>query len=106
MTPNGTARQLRGCPGRLSKCRGLVISTGLADAGRVNVDCADRDQVMHLLRESEATRDPTLPRSVDVRQVDDHTLVVHSADGDTATRVIVGDGAVVAMQQFMTDAPR
>lgn len=67
-------------------------------------DCADRDQVMRLLREREVTRDPALPRTVEVRRVDDHTFEVRSADdGDTATRVTVGDGCVVAMQQFTTD---
>lgn len=61
---------------------------------------------MHLLREREATRDPALPRSVEVRQVDAHTFVVGSAGGgDMATRVTVGEGNVVAMQQFMTGAP-
>lgn len=67
-------------------------------------DCEGRAQVLALLREREETRDPEQDRSVDVRQVDEHTFVVHSASGgDTATRITVADGKVVAMQQFTTN---
>ena len=68
-------------------------------------DCTDREQLMRLLREREATRNPAQSRDVDVRQIDDHTFVVRStADGTTATRITVGDSGVVAMQQFIVDA--
>lgn len=67
-------------------------------------DCTDRDQVMRLLRERQATRGPARSGDVDVRQLDDHTFVVRTAaDGNTATRITVGDGHVVAMQQFTPD---
>ena len=67
-------------------------------------DCANREQVMRLLREREATRGPAAPRTVEVRQIDNDTFVVSSAsEAATATRITVAGGKVVAMQQFPTD---
>lgn len=62
---------------------------------------------MRLLGDREATRESAEPRTVEVRQIDDYTFVVRSAaDGDTATRISVADGKVVAMKQFATDPER
>lgn len=68
-------------------------------------DCTSREQVMRLLCDREATRDPEQRPTVTVRQIDDHTFEVSSAaDPDTATSVSIADGKVVAMQQFSTSS--
>jgi ketosteroid isomerase-like protein len=70
-------------------------------------DCDNREQVMHLLRLRDSQRGVDEPRTVDVRQVDEHTYLASGLGGGEgiATRVSIANGKVVAMQQVSTDEP-
>jgi ketosteroid isomerase-like protein len=70
-------------------------------------DCENRDQVMSLLRQREASRPDEHSRDVEVRRIDETTFVASGfAGGDgVATRVTVNGGKVISMQQVSTDEP-
>jgi uncharacterized protein len=70
-------------------------------------DCDDRDQVMDLLRLREAERHGEPPKAVDVQRIDGTTFLVSGAEGGegVATRITVGGGKVIAMQQISTEQP-
>lgn len=65
-------------------------------------DCNGREEVMELLRERQAEGAAQLPTQIE--QVDSHTIVVSAAEtgpyGAHATRITIGDGVVLAMQQY------
>lgn len=68
-------------------------------------DCANRQEVMALLRLRESQRPPDEPREVKVTRRDDSTFLVSGlggADG-TATVVTVADGRVIALQQVSAE---
>jgi hypothetical protein len=70
-------------------------------------DGENRDQVMSLLRQRAADRPSDGSREVEVRRADETTFVVSGLAGGegVATRVTVGGGRVISIQQVSTDAP-
>jgi len=72
-------------------------------------DCTGREQVMSLLRQRQTEGGRALPVRID--HIDEHSFVVSAADPadwdrpdgtDTATRITVEHGKVVAMQQYLS----